>query len=152
MNTEKTYSFEELLDTQGSIVWRTSGNSMRPLIRQGKDVVVITKPDNRPVKYDVILYKVKDRYLLHRILKVHDGYFTVAGDNNTFLEKVTDDQIIGVMTEFKRGGKEYDLSSRKYRFYTKNWCGKFRLKCVFLKPPRAIRDVLMRIYHKTFKK
>lgn len=152
MNTEKTYSFEELLDTQGSIVWRTSGNSMRPLIRQGKDVVVITKPDNRPVKYDVILYKVKDKYLLHRILKVHDGYFTVAGDNNTFLEKVTDDQIIGVMTEFKRGGKEYDLSSRKYSFYTKNWCGKFRLKCVFLKPPRTIRDVLMRIYHKTFKK
>lgn len=152
METEKTYSFEELLDTNGSIVWRTKGGSMRPLIRQGKDVVVISKPDGKPRKYDVILYKVKDKYLLHRVLEINDGYYTVAGDNNTFLEKVTDSQIIGVMTQLKRSDKEYDLSSRGYRFYAKNWCGKFRLKCAFLKPPRAVRAWLSRIYHKVIKK
>ena len=152
METEKTYSFEELLETNGSIIWRTSGRSMRPLIRQGKDVVVIRKPDAELKKYDVILYKVKDNYLLHRILEVNDGFYTVAGDNNTFLEKVGDDQIIGVMTGLKRGGKDYDLSSRKYLSYAKNWCGKFRFKCVVLKPARAVRAGLSRVYHKVFKK
>ena len=152
MQPDKIYSFEELLDEQGSLVWRTTGRSMRPLIRQGKDVIVITKPQLRPEKYDVILYKVKDKYLLHRVLEVHDGYYTVAGDNNTFLEKVEERQILGVMTEFLRGGKQYDLNSRKYRFYTKNYCGKFKLKCAVLKPYRALRSGLSRAYHKIFKK
>ena len=151
MQPDKIYSFEELLDEQGSLVWRTTGRSMRPLIRQGKDIIVVTKPSGSLEKYDVILYKVKNEYLLHRILEVHDGYYTVAGDNNTFLEKVTDEQIIGVMTAFKRGGKEYDLNSRKYRFYTKYWCGRFKLKCAVLKPPRAVRRGLSRVYHKVFK-
>ena len=152
MDTEKKYSFEELLDTNGSFVWRTSGGSMLPLIRQGKDVVVISKPDGKPRKYDVILYKVKDKYLLHRVLEINDGYYTVAGDNNTFLEKVTDGQIIGVMTQLQRGGKEYDLNSRRYRCYVKTRCGNFKLRCAFLKPARAVRSGLSRIYHKVFKK
>ena len=151
MDGKKTYSFEELLDTDGSIVWRTAGVSMRPLIRQGKDVVVIKKPQSRLEKYDVALYKINGKYLLHRVLDVCDGYYIIAGDNNTFLEKVKDEHIIGVMTALKRGGKDYDLNSRKYRFYAKNWCGKFRLKCAFLKPAHAVRRGLSRIYHKVFK-
>ena len=135
---EKVYSFEELLDLRGSFVWRTSGGSMRPLIKQGRDVVVISKPEGRLKKYDVALYKVRDKYLLHRILEVHDGYYTAAGDNNTFLEKVPDQSVIGVMTELQRKNKPYDLSGKKYRFYEKAWCGRFRFKCAVLKPYRAV--------------
>ena len=151
MDAEKTYSFEELLIENGSFVWRTSGRSMRPLIRQGKDLVVIRKPQGRLKKYDVALYKSKEKYLLHRVLQVCDGYYIIAGDNNTVLEKVADNKIIGVMTELDRGGKKYDLNSFKYRFYVKAWCGNFKYKCLFLKPPRAFRRFLSKVYHKIFK-
>lgn len=136
--TEKTYSFEELLDMNGRFIWRTSGRSMMPLIRQGKDAVVISKPEGRLKKYDVALYKIKDKYLLHRVLKVCDGYYIIAGDNNTFLEKIPDEKIIGVMTELNRGGNKCDLNGKKYRFYAKAWCGNFRLKSFIIKAWRAV--------------
>ena len=125
---------------------------MRPLIRQGKDAVVIGKPAGRLKKYDVALYKSGDKYLLHRVLEVRDGYYITAGDNNTFLEKIPDERVIGVMTELNRGGKPYDLNSFKYRFYVKNWCGRFKFKSFLLNVPRKTRRFLSRVYHKIFKK
>ena len=37
-------SVEKLLETQDEVMTRTRGISMRPLLRQGRDVVVIKKP------------------------------------------------------------------------------------------------------------
>ncbi len=50
-------SFEAELEKYGSFAYTTVGDSMRPLLRQGKDVVVIERPAGRLKKYDAALYK-----------------------------------------------------------------------------------------------
>ena len=100
-NNHKQIIFEELLEQNGYIVYTNVGRSMMPPLRQRRNIIEIHKkgPD-RCKKYDVVLYKRGERYILHRILDVlPDGKYIIAGDNNTILEKdITDDQILGVMT------------------------------------------------------
>lgn len=112
---------EELLKTQDEVMTRTRGISMRPLFRQGRDIVVIKKPQFPLKAGDVPAYKVsgKKELVLHRILKVRkDGVYIIRGDNLFFKENVREEQIIGVMTAFYREGKYYDCSkSRGYKVY-----------------------------------
>lgn len=114
-------SVEKLLETQDEVMTRTRGISMRPLLRQGRDVVVIKKPQFPLKAGDAPVYRVKGKkeLVLHRILKVRrDGVYIIRGDNLFFKEYVKEEQIVGVMTAFYREGKYCDCSkSRTYRAY-----------------------------------
>lgn len=62
---KETASFEEMLDRNGYLAYTNVGVSMMPLLRQGKDVMEIRKKGpERCKKYDAVLYKVNDRFLL----------------------------------------------------------------------------------------
>ena len=114
-------SVEELLKTEDEVMTRTRGISMRPLLRQGRDIVIIKKPEFPLKAGDAPLYKVKSKkeLVLHRILKVNnDGSYIIRGDNLFFKEHVLEEQIVGVMKAFYREGKYCDCSkSRKYKIY-----------------------------------
>lgn len=112
---------DEVLKTQDEVMSLTRGTSMRPLLRQGRDIVVIKRPQF-PLKVgDVPLYKVKSRkeLVLHRILKVNgDGSYIIRGDNLFAKEHVLESQIVGIMKAFYREGKYCDCEkSRKYKLY-----------------------------------
>lgn len=112
---------EEVLKTQDEAMALTRGTSMRPLLRQGRDIVVIKRPQFPLKAGDVPLYKVSNRkeLVLHRILKVNaDGSYIIRGDNLYIKEHVLEKQIVGVMKAFYREGKYCDCEkSRKYRVY-----------------------------------
>lgn len=114
-------SVEKLLETQDEVMTRTRGISMRPLLRQGRDVVVIKKPQFPLKAGDAPVYRVKSKkeLVLHRILKVRkDGVYIIRGDNLFVKEQVKEEQIVGVMTAFYRDGKYCDCSkSRVYKAY-----------------------------------
>ena len=62
-------SFEEILDREGQLIYTNVGDSMWPLIRQGRDLVVIHRTTGRLKKYDVPLYRRDSgQYVLHRVL------------------------------------------------------------------------------------
>ncbi len=121
MAEEDLKSVEELLKTQDEVMTRTRGISMRPLLRQGRDIVVIKKPEFPLKPGDAPLYRVKGKkeLVLHRILKVKDdGGYIIRGDNLFFKENVRREQIVGVMKAFYREGKYCDCEkSRKYKIY-----------------------------------
>ena len=51
-------TFEEELERTGKLVYTNVGDSMMPLIRQDKDLLIIEKkPEGRLKKYDVPLYR-----------------------------------------------------------------------------------------------
>lgn len=50
-------SFEELLEKDGRLVYKTRGVSMNPMLYQNRDLVVIEPPAGRLDKYDVALYR-----------------------------------------------------------------------------------------------
>ena len=94
-------SFEEELRRHGSFLFPSAGWSMWPLIRPGRDLVEITKrPPGRLRKYDVVLYKRQGRYILHRILRVREKDYVIAGDNNFYVERdITDADILARLAE-----------------------------------------------------
>ena len=52
---------EELLKMQDEVMTRTKGASMRPLLRQGRDIVVIKRPQFPLKAGDVPLYRVREK-------------------------------------------------------------------------------------------
>jgi len=110
-----------ILRDRGEITGVTSGNSMKPLFRSGKDrAVIIPKPDFLKVN-DVLLYRKKstNEVILHRVIKATDNGLIIRGDNLYFNEtNVDEDDIIGVLKGFYRNGRYYDCKkSISYKLY-----------------------------------
>lgn len=144
---EKTYSFEEMLSERGYIVYTCKGTSMMPLLRQNRDIVEIRpKGDDRCEKYDVVLYKRGNKYVLHRILRVLPDGYVIAGDNNIFLEyDIKDEQILGKMVRLIRDGKEISMTDKKYHLYVHLWCDVYPIRLFLLRVKRKIWRVCARI-------
>ena len=128
-------TFEEILERDGKLVYTNVGDSMRPLIRQDRDLIIIEKPQGRLNKYDVPLYRRDSgQYVLHRILKVRSDDYVICGDNRWKKEYgITDRHIIGVLTAVVRDGREIPVTDRKYRLYVHMWCDFFPIRAFLLK-------------------
>lgn len=132
-------SFEEYLENNEKLIYRNTGTSMLPLLKQGRDFFIVEKVNNRPLrKYDVILYKRKpDKYVLHRIIKIKDGKYIIRGDNCINKEYgITDDDIIGIMTGFIRKDRQHSTCEFSYKLYSVCHCALsplrillFRIRC-----------------------
>ena len=115
-------SFEKILDKEGQLIYSNVGDSMLPLIRQGRDLLVIRRQTGRLKKYDVPLYRRDSgQYVLHRVLKVRDNDYVICGDNRWHRETgITDRHILGVLTAIIRDGKEVPVTKgriqRNHRF------------------------------------
>ena len=127
-------SFEEILADEGRLVYSNVGDSMLPLIRQGRDLVVIERPTGRLKKYDVPLYRRDGgQYVLHRVLKVRQNDYVLCGDNRWRRETgITDGHVRGVLTAVVRDGKELPVTDWRYRLYVHLWCDLFPLRAFLL--------------------
>ena len=130
-------TFEEELKEKGVLVYTNVGTSMRPLIRQGKDVMIISSLDHlgRDLrKMDVPLYKRESgQYVLHRIIKINKDGYVIRGDNTYSNEHgVTDHQIIGVLTGVIRNGKEISVNSFGYKVYSYFWLYTYYIRKVMV--------------------
>ena len=130
--------FEDVIERNGRLVYTNVGDSMRPLIRQDRDILVIEKPKGRLKKYDVPLYKRDSgQYVLHRVLKVRPDDYVICGDNRYSKEYgISDRHIIGVLTAVVRDGKEMPITDLRYRLYVHLWCDFFPIRAVILKTRR----------------
>ncbi|MCQ2186276.1 MAG: S24/S26 family peptidase [Bacteroidales bacterium] len=118
-------TFEDIITREGHLVYTNVGRSMMPLLRQGRDLmVIVSKPEGRLKRYDIPLYKRDDgKYILHRILRVRPNDYVLCGDNQWRLEKgITDRHIIGVLQAVVRDGKTIPVTDRKMRLYAHLWC------------------------------
>ena len=135
-------TFEEEIRRNGKIIYTNVGDSMMPFIRQGRDVLVISRAEGRLKRYDVPLYKRDSgQYVLHRILKVRKNDYVICGDNRCNREYgITDRHIIGVLTGIIRDGREILVTDRKYRIYVHLWCDFFPVRAFIIR----IRQFLKR--------
>lgn len=114
----ETRTFEEVLNEDGVLIYTCKGYSMKPLLRQNSDLLVIRRPEREFRKYDIVLYKFNDKYILHRIIDIDNGTIITAGDNNAWKDaKIREDQIIGVLTAVVRDGKEIDINDLSHQVY-----------------------------------
>ena len=143
-------SFEEEIRRSGYLIYRNVGDSMLPLIRQGRDLLLISrKPEGRLNQDDVPLYRRDSgQYVLHRILKVRKDDYVLCGDNRWQRETgISDRHIIGVLTAVIRDGKQLPVTDWRYRLYVHLWCGLFPVRALVLwcrDLPKRIRRKLCR--------
>lgn len=142
-------TFEETIEKNGKLLYTNVGDSMMPLIRQDRDILMIEKPDGRLHKYDVPLYRRDSgQYVLHRILKVRENDYVLCGDNRYSREYgISDRHIIGVLTAVVRNGKEISITDWRYRLYVHLWCDFFPVRALILKAMK-FPELLKRRYEK----
>lgn len=155
MENEKKYTVKVHMDdlvpiikehlAQGqSVTFSPKGISMLPMLRQGKDTVTLSPIVGKLKKYDLPLYQRQDgKYVLHRIVKVKDGFFTMAGDNQyTYENGIENRQIIAVVTSFTRDGKVHLTNETGYLLYCRLWhYSRFMRRCL-----RALKFRLTRLF------
>lgn len=129
-----TRTYEEELARTGALAFPVRGVSMRPLIKAGRDAVLVRAKDGRLERFDVGLFRRDNgEYVLHRVMSVQDGEYLFNGDSQTFNERIREDQVLGVMEGLVRNGKRVDLSGAPYRAYVALWCGLFPVRRLALK-------------------
>ena len=109
-----------------SVKFRVKGNSMMPLLRNGKDEVVVGPYDKEELKlFDVILFRQTDRYVLHRIIQKRGSRYLMQGDGVCrFYEECEDTDIIGVVRRVCRpSGKKIETDSACWRLESRLWLG-----------------------------
>ncbi len=114
----------EKLDSGGTVTFTPRGTSMLPMLRDGEDVVILSKPKGRLHLFDLPLYRRKDgTYVLHRVINFDsDRGYVMCGDNQFKNEHgVYDEDIIAVVTAFYHKGKPYTVHSLRYKFYVHLW-------------------------------
>ena len=138
---------EEVIKSGGEFRLFPRGTSMMPLLRQGKDSVILVKCEKAPKKRDVIFYKRPNgQFVLHRILKCSkDGKYLLCGDNQTVLEKgITNEMIIAVVSAIYRDEKRVEKNSVFRKLYEVFWCIMPLRKLAFL--VRPLLSKLKRIF------
>lgn len=129
---------EEILRDEKVYVSETAGDSMYPMLVQGRDRVVIMPPSFPLKKYDIPVYRRDGHYTMHRIVKVKKGGYIICGDNRTNLEcDITDKDIVGVMSGFYQNGRYVDCDDAAYLKYAKRVCRNL--------PWRIIKNIIKRI-------
>lgn len=141
-------TIESQLAAEGFYVSTTVGVSMRPMLRNRRDRVIIRPVgEGRLSKWDLPLYHRPDgKYVLHRIIDVKEGYYVIRGDNTYIKEIVPDEWIVGVVTEFYRGKRHVTADNKAYRRYAAFWHAIYPLR----KPFHSLYVLAAKIKHKLF--
>ncbi len=118
-------NFAAELAEHGSLVYVCEGDSMLPLLREKRDLLIIKPVQRRLRRFEIPLYRRDSgQYVLHRVLRVRKKDYILCGDNRLRMEcGITDAQILGVLTAVVRNGKEYPLSGWRYWLYVYAYCG-----------------------------
>ncbi len=145
-------TFEEILEHDGVLMYRTKGISMLPLLREDRDLMIVESIHEKALRItDVVLFKRKNGdYVLHRLMWERKGKYIIIGDNLWDAERwISRSQILGVMTAVVRDGKRMEMNSLKMRCYSWYKWLTYPFRAVLL---YATRSLWPRIKRKIFRK
>lgn len=121
-------ALDEVLKLGKEASFVPDGKSMLPFILGGKSEVAVKSPTLPLKKYDIALYTTKSGLLvLHRVIEVRGNgentTYVLRGDNTYQNEiGVCGEQIVAVVTRFKRKKKWHDAKEKGYLALVKFWC------------------------------
>lgn len=128
----------EIIKEHGIYASATKGRSMRPLFKEGRDVVYVSQVDTEIRKYDVLLYSVGKRLTLHRVIGIKGDVLLIRGDNTYEVEKVRRDEVIGRLSAYTRRGKYRKITSLHFKFFTLMAVGFYPLRYALCKIKHAL--------------
>ncbi|MGN1295225.1 MAG: S24/S26 family peptidase [Bacilli bacterium] len=135
-------NFEELLQRDGSFLYTFRGVSMKPLLHQGKDVVIISRIERPIRKLDIVLYKINERYVLHRVLKIKKDHYVIRGDNTYTNEIIPKDKVFGILTSYYKKDKLKKVNTKGAILLYYLWFTTYPLRWVLVKTKRLLRRII----------
>lgn len=132
---------------QGMYVGTTVGSSMRPMLRNRRDTIIVHPLGGRRLRrFDVPLYRRGDAYVLHRCVEVHPHGYTMLGDNCLNKERdIPDERVIGVLTGFYRGSRQVNMDGVPYRAYVRVWYALYPLRRCAMRARMLVGRVKRRV-------
>lgn len=127
---------EKELEEGKTVKIRLKGSSMFPLLRSGRDSVILVKSPAHSLKpMDVVLFRYRGKYILHRIIKRDGVRLLIQGDGViSAIEQCTVDDVVGKVVKVCRSsGKTIDVDNWRWTFASRLWrCSKI-IRVLFLK-------------------
>ena len=127
-----------------TFILRVRGTSMFPLLKDKKDSVRLSKIEGELKKRDIVLYRrTNGAYVMHRIIKIKNGVYSMVGDNQRKIETpIYRDQILAIATHIIKNDKEIEIKkSKKIRFFGWMWCLSLFVRACVL---RVIRPLFLK--------
>lgn len=118
----------EHLELNQDVEIKVSGHSMLPFFRHLKTIVKLRKEITYR-KYDVVLAKYENQYILHRVISVKQNTYILRGDGAFRKEIVDKSDVFGRVVSFHTQGKK----SKAYQFKVRLWLFFYPLRSVLLK-------------------
>jgi len=141
-------TIEQVLAENGAYIGPTVGVSMLPLLKTRRDTIVVKPKTERLQRLDVALYRRGDAYVLHRVLQPIEGGYIIRGDNCYSDEKVPENAVIGVLTEFFRNGKHVYCTDKRYIRYANRRIKTYKIRRFFVilksKAKAAVKKIIGR--------
>ena len=124
------------------------GESMRPLIRKGRDPVTIVPVRGELKKGDVVLFTLGDgRYVVHRVWRLREGLARTLGDNCVNPEPwFPRAQVLGQVVRFSRNGHAFRLDTPAARAFGRVWMVLFPIRRGY----KRARALAGRMYRRVF--
>lgn len=109
------------------VVITAKGNSMHPFIRGGVDAVELV-PAGKLQQFDIVLARIGNACVMHRIIEIRGTELTLMGDGNCVgVERCTLADVVAQVGVILRAGHRIDCLTDRHRHRAKLW---FRLKPV----------------------
>ena len=99
------------------------GSSMRPFIRGAQDQIVLSPLTEDSYQVGrVVLARIARGYLVHRIVRIDGGVFTLRGDGNPYQrEQCTQEEILAEVTTVHRGKQVIEVGDKLWWRYERLW-------------------------------
>lgn len=133
---------KEQLESGKTVALPITGTSMLPLLVAGRDNVIISSVE-KPNINDIVFYRRDNgQFVLHRIIGIDENGYTLCGDNQWVKEYgIKDHNIIGVVIEINRNGKNFSINEKKYVKYYKRWLKLFPIRKPLIKILTILRAI-----------
>lgn len=143
--SENISAVKSVVDDGGKFFLKVTGNSMKPFLENGKDVAILSVPENVK-KYETVFYvRASGGVVLHRIVGVHGEWYDMCGDNQTDIEKgIPTENIIAVMREYRKGDRIYSCENIGYKIKSVFWVKTRIFRKVFRKVKIKIKHLVKR--------
>lgn len=108
---------DEILSAGGNVSLRVKGHSMRPFLRNGRDLVELSPISAGALRRGmVVLFRHKGRHILHRIRRISGDRLTIKGDgNHRMTEYASREDVVAYVLAAERDGQRIDYGSPRWR-------------------------------------
>ena len=115
---------ERLLSDGEDVTIMVRGNSMRPLLRDGRDKVVVRCFCGENIALgDVMLFRYNGGYIMHRVVRIEGDRIVFAGDGNYKRWEIAArrDVVARIVAVIRPSGRRVNFDSQRWRTLSTAW-------------------------------